>query len=303
MNFRRGNIIFRVVSIYLLVSILWLAFFDDVATRIFPNASVLQVAIAYKLWGFILLTAAALALLLNHVLRQQEKTNRKIKQNEEHVRAVYEQSQICLQTLDLEGNILEVNRAWSATLGYQQLEIAHRPFINLVTEINRYRFVEIFDQLVHGRNPSECQFDLLCKDGSVLPAVFQCASLMNSAGKISGILMTFQDLHYQQSLTLQAQHLQEEYYSLLDSVPALIWYVDKENRVMRVNKAAADSVKRTPEEITGNLISDYFPNSSLSNLEENMEIIRTGKPVLGSVISYPQGNSFRYRTFTARYRT
>ena len=46
---------------------------------------------------------------------------------------------------------------------------------------------------------------------------------------------------------------------IFNSVPAMIWYKDTKNNVLRVNQFAANSMGRSIEEIEGKSLYDLFP--------------------------------------------
>jgi PAS domain S-box-containing protein len=68
---------------------------------------------------------------------------------------------------------------------------------------------------------------------------------------------------------------------ILDSVPAAIWYKDAHNRFLKVNKAAAESIGRTKEQIEGKTCEDIFPNEAAHYYADDLEVIRSGRPKLG----------------------
>lgn len=79
------------------------------------------------------------------------------------------------------------------------------------------------------------------------------------------------------------RRLSAEQQLILDSVPAMIWYKDLENRILRVNKAGAESVGMTVEEIEGKSAEELFPDGAAKYYEDDLEVIRTGKPKLGII--------------------
>jgi len=50
------------------------------------------------------------------------------------------------------------------------------------------------------------------------------------------------------------QRQREELQAILDSVPALIFYKDKENRFIRVNRTCAEAMGRLIEEMEGQIL-------------------------------------------------
>jgi PAS domain S-box-containing protein len=76
----------------------------------------------------------------------------------------------------------------------------------------------------------------------------------------------------------------EELQIILDSVPAGIWYKDTENRILRVNKAAAVSICMKPEDIEGKITYELFPQEDAEHYyKDDLEVIRSGKPKLGII--------------------
>ena len=71
--------------------------------------------------------------------------------------------------------------------------------------------------------------------------------------------------------------------ALLDSVPAYIWYKDQNNRILRLNRLAADSMGMRVEEAEGRSVYDLYPDDAAQYYEADLEVIRTGEPKLGIV--------------------
>jgi PAS domain S-box-containing protein len=70
---------------------------------------------------------------------------------------------------------------------------------------------------------------------------------------------------------------------ILDSVPALIWYKDRENRIIRANAAAAAARGVTKKDMEGRLTSDLYPDEADAYYQDDLEVMRTGRPKMGIV--------------------
>lgn len=81
------------------------------------------------------------------------------------------------------------------------------------------------------------------------------------------------------------QHKMEQK-MIFDSVPAMIWFKDDKNRILRVNKYAAASVGRPVEEIEGKATEELYPDEAAKYFADDLEVIRSGKPKLGIVEQY-----------------
>jgi PAS domain S-box-containing protein len=71
--------------------------------------------------------------------------------------------------------------------------------------------------------------------------------------------------------------------TVLNCVPAAIWYKDTENNFIRVNKAAADLAGLGGEEIQGRPAVEIFPLDAEASYRDDLEVLFSGKPKLGIV--------------------
>jgi PAS domain S-box-containing protein len=69
----------------------------------------------------------------------------------------------------------------------------------------------------------------------------------------------------------------EELQTILDATPAMIWYKDKENRVLRANRAAAESTGLRAEQLVGRSTHDICPEEAANYYKDDLEVIRTGR--------------------------
>jgi PAS domain S-box-containing protein len=78
--------------------------------------------------------------------------------------------------------------------------------------------------------------------------------------------------------TLQSQW--EDIREILDSVPAFIWYKDRENRILRANRPAAESMGLTVAALEGRSTYDLYPDDAASYHRDDLEVIRAARPKL-----------------------
>jgi two-component system phosphate regulon sensor histidine kinase PhoR len=70
---------------------------------------------------------------------------------------------------------------------------------------------------------------------------------------------------------------------ILNSVPAMIWYKDGRNRVLRCNRAAALWYGRPEEAIEGKTAYELFPERGADYHKDDLAVMRSGRPKLGLV--------------------
>ena len=80
--------------------------------------------------------------------------------------------------------------------------------------------------------------------------------------------------------------LERERRMVLDAVPAMIWYKDRENRILRLNQAAADSLNQPVGALEGRSSYELYPEEAAAYHRDDLEVIATGKPKLGILEPY-----------------
>jgi PAS domain S-box-containing protein len=72
----------------------------------------------------------------------------------------------------------------------------------------------------------------------------------------------------------------EDLREILDAVPAFIWYKDRENRILRTNRPAAESMGLTVAALEGRSTYDLYPEDAAAYHRDDLEVIRSGLPKL-----------------------
>ena len=79
---------------------------------------------------------------------------------------------------------------------------------------------------------------------------------------------------------------QIEQQALLELIPAMVWYKDAHNRIVRANRRAAESINKTVAEVEGQSTYDLYPEEAEKYYQDDLEVITSGQPKLGIVELY-----------------
>jgi PAS domain S-box-containing protein len=79
------------------------------------------------------------------------------------------------------------------------------------------------------------------------------------------------------------QKNQEELQIIMDSSPIMIFYKDRENKFIRVNKALAAAAGLPKEALEGKTVYEIYPSQAKNYWEDDKEVILAGKPKIGIV--------------------
>ena len=96
----------------------------------------------------------------------------------------------------------------------------------------------------------------------------------------------------------------EEQQIILDAMPAMVWYKDRHNRILRANRAAAEAINRTADELAGASTYDLYPDEAAAYHRDDLEVIESGRPKLGIVeqMRTAKGDKVWVRTDKIPYR-
>ena len=119
----------------------------------------------------------------------------------------------------------------------------------------------------------------LRKDGTEVPVEIGLQPLQTEAGPF--VLATIIDITERKRAEEERKDLLKEYRMMFDSVPALIWYKDRHNRILRVNAPAAASMGKSVADLEGKSTYDLYPDEAAKYHRDDLEVIQSGRPTLG----------------------
>ncbi|MBF0521674.1 MAG: PAS domain S-box protein [Candidatus Omnitrophica bacterium] len=89
-----------------------------------------------------------------------------------------------------------------------------------------------------------------------------------------------QQIKDRERLTQETDFLQ----GFLDQMPDAIYFKDRKNRLIKVNKFYSKGFKLTPEEIIGKTDFDFFPQEQAQAMaDDDNQVMKTGAPIIGKI--------------------
>ena len=116
------------------------------------------------------------------------------------------------------------------------------------------------EELHRSGQPVRYEKEYIRKDGTRVPIELLVHLVKNAGGKPEYYYSFLTDItgrkRAEEALTSQRKELQV----ILESVPAMIFYKDKENHFVRTNKAFEDAMGRPKEKIQGQSLFNLYPH-------------------------------------------
>jgi PAS domain S-box-containing protein len=110
------------------------------------------------------------------------------------------------------------------------------------------------------------------------------ASCIFSRDKTKCLEGIIQDISYQKELQEKLLTENEFLQALFDNIPDAVYFKDKHNRIVKVNRFYIDGTGLREEDIIGKTDFDFFPfHQAKEMFEDDNRVLSTGRPIVGKI--------------------
>jgi PAS domain S-box-containing protein len=182
-----------------------------------------------------------------------------------------------------EGLIATWNAGAERMYGYSAEEITGKHISILVPGDRHGELAANRERLYRGEAFVQYGFEHMRKDGSRLQVSETLSPIKDATGVVTGISVISRDItegKRAQEALIEERHL---LHTLMDNLPDLIYFKDRESRFTRTNKAHANlfGLSDPVLAIDKTDFDFYAPEQAIAFRKDEHEIIRTGQPVVG----------------------
>ena len=168
------------------------------------------------------------------------------------------------------GDIVDANPAACAFYGFAREELTARK----ITDINTLSPEQVFAEMQLAKEDQRRQFHFRHR---LARGEVREVEVFSGPLRLQGRDLLYSIIHditarVQAEEALQRQ--QEELQIILDSVPAMIFYKDKENRFIRTNRALDEALGLPKEELDGKSLFDLYPSLADDYWNDDQEVMR-----------------------------
>ena len=94
--------------------------------------------------------------------------------------------------------------------------------------------------------------------------------------------------------TTEHKFTKEELQAILDVVPVMIFQKDRDGKTIRTNQAFDTMIGLSKEEIIGKTTDELFPEHGKNMIEDDREVMESGKPKLDIIEHYDSSDGTRW---------
>ena len=105
-----------------------------------------------------------------------------------------------------------------------------------------------------------------------------------------GIAISTRDITPRKQAEQDLRQQREENQAIIDGIPAMVFYKDAQNRILRVNRAVTQVMGLSADQIEGRHSREIFPDEAEAFYADDQEVIQSRRPKLGYIEKKTVGN-------------
>lgn len=107
--------------------------------------------------------------------------------------------------------------------------------------------------------------------------------MKDKAGTVTGSIHVLHDISRRKKDETALRRAGGELQTIIDNAPSMIWYKDTKNNFVRANPASARAFGLPQAQIEGRSAAELIPDRSEQYYQDDLEVIRSGRPKLGII--------------------
>jgi len=190
-------------------------------------------------------------LFISKDITKRKEAEEKLRESEERFRDLFENANDLIQSVDVDGKFVYVNKRWLDTLGYTMDELKNLTVFDILREDQISHCMEIFKKISMGESFDRIETVFITKDGREI----YVEGSVNGRFKDGEFIATrafFRDI-------TERKELEEKYHRLFDTSPLLLAEFDENGDFLIVNPAMAKSLGVSSDKLVGKNIFDILP--------------------------------------------
>lgn len=213
-------------------------------------------------------------------ISERRQAEKELQEREALYRALFETVPVGLGIADLSGKLLAFNTAMLTPGGYTREDIEKIGNVaNLYYDPEERAQALALAQQQGYLDRHEVRFKR--KDGSPYATLLSLRPIKIKDQRCWQAVV--EDITARKNAEEGLQKHRQEQQVIFDSVPAMIWYKDRNNRILRVNKPAAEAMRMPVDALEGRPTAEFYPEEAEKYYADDQDVMRSGQPKLGII--------------------
>ncbi|MDD4603766.1 MAG: PAS domain S-box protein [Bacteroidales bacterium] len=197
--------------------------------------------------------------------------------SEKKYQQLYNDIPLGFQSLDKNGNFINVNQIWINTLGYSREEVIGKWFGDFLIPGYIDQYKTIASHIKEAGEAHNLELEMVRKDGSSVFVTFDAKISYDETGHYQQTNCILIDVTKKKKIEIQGKEEQKKLELIFEAIPLGIMIIDEQKRIRMINKVGVSIMGfDTPEELYMHAVHEQFQkteeqNDSLTNETEKMD--------------------------------
>lgn len=207
-----------------------------------------------------------------------------LRESEERFKMLYEKAPVGYQSLDKNGNLIDVNETWLEMMGYQKDEVIGHWFGDFLTP----EYIELFEKrfpIFKIKGTVQTEFEMIKKDGTVITIQLEGKIGHTANGSFKQTHCVISDITERKKAEKKIADERILLRTLIDNIPDPIYVKDTLGRKLISNKADLEVLGSTSESsIFGKTdMESSYPGDASQTFNDDIWVIQTAQPILNKL--------------------
>ncbi len=220
---------------------------------------------------------------LEREVLKRKRVEETLRESEELFRLLYERAPLGYQSLDRNGNFIEINKAWLDTLGYTREEVIGKNFGDYLHPDWVDHFKNNFPQFKALGEVLGVEFEMVKKDGSRIFVAFNGKIGLDEKGEFKQTHCILHNVTDRKHAERALKQSEEKHRALIENMPIACFTFDREGHFLSWNRAAKQIYGYNREEAVGATVYDLIVTPGTEeNTDQVIDQVFSGKCFTGS---------------------
>lgn len=210
--------------------------------------------------------------------------NKTLKENEKNLLTMLQKIPKPFQSLDINGNILNINDKWCNELGYSKTEVLGKNFSAFLALESKNKYIENFQKFKSRGYTSDVEFQMLRKDGREISISLDGTIIYDDQDKVLHTNCVFTNITKEKEIALSLYKSEKKFRDLYDKSPDMYVSVSPiDATVLLCNNTLLKKTQYTKEEIIGFSVFNLYHEDALEDAKKTFKLFID----TGSVVDFP----------------
>jgi len=241
--------------------------------------------------------------LMAYDINQEKLLRKQLIESYEYYRSFLQDTRDAVDVVDLEGRVLEVNRAFERIYGWSKAEVAGHP-LSVIPDSHKKEFEQLKEKVLAGERVINFETIRRTKSGKHINVSLTVSPIYDRQGEISSISCTSRDItdliESRRQLVdskLELERATERLSDVLESMVDGFIIVGTDWKIIYINKEAKTLWNGQEKQLVGRSIWEVFPKTIIKQYEERFRYsLHTKTPVRFKVLNDLNGRYYEIST-------